>query len=313
VRVRGSAIASLYGRSGRFLGVEIRAVDALCLGAVLLFDLLIIVFRSRIPGAASVLLNCTLGGVLYFAATAARTRVIKPSLRWLLRTASIQLLLAWLFMQSLPMQLIWVRTWQDPALLRFEYGIFGVQPTVWLERFVSPPLTEWMMFSYVFYLIIYPGLSALIFFKRGEAAMEDYLFNLAVVNLACFFLFFVFPIAGPLYFMPEAYTVPLRGGFFSSCGEYIRANVHKIGGNLPSPHCAVATVMWALSFRYVRLAFYALAPVILSLYVSTFFLRYHYLSDSVAGIAVGILAVMAAPSLMRLWNAAIGRRARRSA
>lgn len=308
MKLRGAGVSGLYGRTVRLFGVEIQVVDALILGAVLLFDLLIILFPARIPAAGVLLLKTTLTGAVYFAATAIHGRVRSGALRWLIRTASIQLACGQLFLLALPMQLILVRSWQDPGLLRFEQGLFGVQPTIWLERFVAPPLTEWMMFAYVFYLVIYPGLSALIFVRRGEPAMEDYLFNLAMVNLSCFILFFVYPIAGPLYHMPEAFSVPLRGGFFAAIGETIRANIHEIGGNLPSPHCAVATVMWAFAYRYVRPAFYALAPVILSLYVSTFFLRFHYVTDSLAGILTGAFVILAAPKAMRAWNSAIERR-----
>jgi membrane-associated phospholipid phosphatase len=312
MRLRGAEISGLYGRTAGLFGVEIQAVDALCLLAVVLFDLLILLFHGRIPNPWPLLFKTTLLGAAYFAATAVYRRVKLVPVRWLIRTASIQLMLAQLFIVSMPMQLILVRKWQDPGLLRFEKGLLGVQPTIWLERFVTPPLTEWMMFAYVFYLVIYPGLSALIFVRRGEPAMEDYLFNLAAVNLSCFLFFFIYPIAGPLYHMPEAYSVPLRGGFFAAIGEYIRANIHEIGGNLPSPHCAVATIMWAFAFRYVRPAFYALAPVIISLYVSTFFLRFHYLTDSVAGILTGAFVILAAPGAMRAWNAAIERRERKT-
>lgn len=310
MKLRGAELSALYGRTVRFLGADVQAVDALNLGSVLLFDLLIIFFRARIPAAGALLLRTTLSGAVYFAAVAVYRRLKPVPVRWLLRTASVQLMLAQLYVLSLPMQLILVRTWRDPGLLRFERSVFGVQPTVWLERFVSPPLTEWMMFVYVFYVAIYPLLSALIFAKRGEPAMEDYLFNLAVVNISCILVFFFYPVAGPLYHQPEAYAVPLRGGVFTAIGEYIRAHVHEIGGNLPSPHCAVATVMWAFAYRYVRPAFTALAPVILSLYVSTFFLRFHYVADSAAGILTGAFVILAAPSLIRAWNAAIERRRR---
>ena len=307
MKPRGPAIASLYGRTVRLGGLDLQAVDALSLGTVLTYGLLIVVFRGRIPGAGPLLVRTALIGVLYTAATALHRRLRRAPLRWFLRTFSVQLLYAQIYIIALPMQLILVRGWQDPDVLGLENRLFGVQPTVWLERFVTPPLTEWMMFAYVAYLAIYPGLSALIFVRRGEQAMEDYLFNLAVVNFLCFLLFFVFPIAGPLYFQPGAYSVPLRGGVFTAAGEYIRTHIHKAGGNLPSPHCAVATVMWILAHRYVRPAFYVLAPVILSLYVSTFFLRYHYLSDSVAGILTGAFVILAAPGAMGMWNRAIDR------
>jgi len=223
------------------------------------------------------------------------------------RTGSVQLAFASLYAVSLRMQLIFVRQWQDPSILSLEKSVFGVQPTVWVQKLFSPPLTEWMMFSYTIYLVIYPLLSGVIYFKRGERQLEDYLLTLAIANITCFLGFMVYPVAGPLDHMPQAYNVPLKGWFFTAWGEYIRTHVHEIGGTIPSPHCAVATVMWAMSHRYVRPAFYVLAPVILSLYASTVYARYHYLTDSLIGIAVGIFAIIIAPALVKGWDAAAGR------
>ena len=59
------------------------------------------------------------------------------------------------------MQLIVVRSRQDSVVLRLESAVFGVQPTVWSQRFVTPPLTEWMMFAYVICVVSYRGLAAL--------------------------------------------------------------------------------------------------------------------------------------------------------
>ncbi|MHB8053944.1 MAG: phosphatase PAP2 family protein, partial [Candidatus Aminicenantales bacterium] len=207
-----------------------------------------------------------------------------------------------------PLQLLVWGSWQDRTVLAAEQAVFGVQPTLWLERFISAPLTEWMMFSYVIYLVIYPLVAGLIYFKRGERALEDYLFTLGFVNLACDLGFILYPVAGPVFYMPEAYSVPQTGWLFTSLGYFIRAHAHEAGGSIPSPHCSVATVMWAMSHRYVRRWFYILAPIILSLYVSTVYCRYHYISDSIAGIALGIIAILAGPPIVRAWNRRADRR-----
>ncbi len=303
---RSARIASLYGKRLYVLEAGLQATDVVILGALLLFGLLIAVFRAHVAAPGSLLLRLAAWGALYVGSIYLDPKLHNRVLRFLVRTGAVQILCAQLFLVAQEMQLIVVRSWQDPLVLRLERAIFGLQPTVWLQRFVAPPLTEWMMFAYVFYVVIYPGLAALIYFRRGERALEDYLFVLAATNVVCFLGFMAFPIAGPLYYMPEAYTVPLKGWFFTACGEYIRHNVHVIGGSLPSPHCAIATVMWMMARRYVRPAFYALTPVILSLYVSTFFLRYHYVTDSVVGILTGALILCAAPGLVRAWNAAVG-------
>lgn len=304
----GDRIAGLYGERLFVLGVGLQAADAVILGALFFFALLILVFQGRIAAPGGLLLRLAGLSLFYIGSLYFHPRLKNRVLRFFVRTGAVQLLCAQLFLIAQRLQLIIVHSWQDPAVLKLEAAVFGVQPTVWLQKFITPPLTEWMMFAYVIYLVIYPGLGALIYFRKGERPLEDYLFTLALTNVVCFLGFMVFPVAGPFYHMPEAYTVPLKGGFFAAWGEYIRRNIHEIGGTIPSPHCAIATVMWMMARRYVRPAFYALAPVILSLYVSTFFLRYHYLTDSVVGVLTAILVILVSPALVGAWNSAVRRK-----
>jgi hypothetical protein len=300
-------VLALYGVRVRFLKAEFQVTDAVVLGSLLLFAILIPVFHARIPDPWVLLSKTALWAAAYVGSLYLLPLVKKPFPRFIVRAGAVQLMFYELFLICQHLQLIWVRNWQDEALLRWEKSIFGVQPTVWLQRFVSPPVTEWFMFAYVIYAFIYPALAGLIYFKRGERPLEDYLLTLALANLACFVGFMIFPIAGPLHHMANAFTVPLKGGVFTAWGEYIRTHIHEIGSNLPSPHCAIATVMWAMAYRYVRPAFYALAPIIISLYVSTFFLRYHYVSDTVSGILTAFLVILATPAFPKAWNAAAQR------
>ncbi|MBN2264364.1 MAG: phosphatase PAP2 family protein, partial [Candidatus Aminicenantes bacterium] len=159
-------------------------------------------------------------------------------------------------------------------------------------------------FVYVFYVVIYPVLGGIIFFKRGEEANEDYLFQLGLVNLVCGWGFILFPVASPMYWdkVRPLLTEPLTAKFFGSVAEWIRANIHQPGGSIPSPHCAVATVMWVMARKYTRRGFLWLAPIMLSLYVSTVYGRFHYVSDMLIGIAVGLLVILAAPAVARAWD-----------
>jgi len=82
----------------------------------------------------------------------------------------------------------------------------------------------------------------------------------------------------------------------------MRSNLHYVGGTIPSPHAAAATIMWLMAYRYHRPSFYILTPVVLSLYVSTFYARYHYVTDAVVGIAVAFLALALVPVLIKGWD-----------
>ena len=305
---RGVETSSLYGRRIRMFGLDLQITDALLLGGMVFQAAVFLVFAGRMDRPLLLAGKNAALAALYILSVHVQPR-IKSRLPWfLLRTASVQLLFAYLFEATHPLQLLLSNGWQDRTVLAVEQSVFGVQPTLWLERFISPALTEWMMFAYVIYLVVYPLVAGLIYFKHGERALEDYLFTLGFVNLACDVGFILFPVAGPFFYMPEAYTVPLKGGLFTYLGEYIRTHAHLAGGSIPSPHCSVATVIWLMSYRYVRPWYYILAPIILSLYAATVYCRYHYISDSVAGIALGVFAIRAAPAMVRAWNRRAARR-----
>jgi membrane-associated phospholipid phosphatase len=84
-------------------------------------------------------------------------------------------------------------------------------------------------------------------------------------------------------------------------------HLHYAGGSIPSPHAAAATIMWLMAWKHHRPTFYAIAPIILTLYVSTFYGRYHYATDAVVGIVAAAAAALAAPVLLRAFAA--GQRA----
>ena len=285
-------------------GLEVRAADAVILGGMGLLIILAAVFNGRLERPFFVIGRSLAYMIIYIVALAALARARSKPWRFLLRTASVQLMYLQIFLTARDLQLLFF-SWNDDHVLAWELAIFGSQPLVGIQKFYSPALTEWMFFVYVVYIVIYPILGAVIYFRRGEEANEDYLFRLRLVNLVCGLGFILYPVAGPFRWEKARVllTEPIpAGGVFGAMAEYIRTHVHAPGGTIPSPHCAVGTVMWAMSLKYTRWGFWLLAPIILSLYVSTVYGRFHYLSDSLLGIAVAIPVLFAAPALERAWD-----------
>ena len=272
-----------------FLGLEIRATDILLLSTIVLFTLLPLFFPSRVKNWPGVILTNVLAVFIYWTANFLGQRSQKQLVKFLLRTASVQLLLLYLYKISLLLQQVFFTHWNDQAVLDLEQHLFGGQHTIWMQRIMSPGLTEWLLFCYVFYVPIYPILSAIIYYKHGEKEMEDYLFYLGLAVVLSGIGFMFSRVAGPMHKIGLLYSVPLRGYVFTAIGEYIRSHVHMPGGAFPSIHCAAATIMWWMAYRYSRVSFYVLAPVILSLYISTVYGRYHYLVDVIGGIIVAFI------------------------
>lgn len=282
-------------------GSEIRPADLVTLGGLAALTLLGVLFVGRLERPVTVLGTCLLVIALYVGSLALLRRLRRPGLRFVVRTASVQLTFLQIYQTANALQLLFFG-WRDDRVLAWEKAVFGVQPLVAIQKLYSPALTDWMLFVYAVYIVLYPGLGAVIFFKRGEAANEDYLFHLGLANLVCAVGFVLFPVAGPMYW-PEVralLTTPLDPGPFGAAAEWIRLHIHQPGGSIPSPHCAVATVMWFMAGKHTKIGFLWLLPVMLSLYVSTVYGRFHYVSDAVLGVAAAAAVLAAGPALARV-------------
>ncbi|MCX7984603.1 MAG: phosphatase PAP2 family protein [Bacteroidetes bacterium] len=276
--------------------------DVLILGALLLFSLITVIFSKRVTSWEILLIKNIFALVGYITLVYTSQKAPSRFFNFFLRVAAVTLAYAYLFGAVGPLQLIIHDRWLDENIIEFEQKIFGVQPTVWLEQFIAKPLTEWMMFSYVIYIPLYPILCGIIYYMQGKAAMEDYFFTLGLTNILCDIGFIVYPVASPLYHIPHLYRVHLEGWLWTYLGEFIRAHFHFPGGSIPSPHAAAATIMWVMAYRYHKVSFWILTPIILSLYIATFYCRFHYVTDAVVGIVTAVVALLLAPYLYKIMG-----------
>jgi membrane-associated phospholipid phosphatase len=295
--------------SVRILGLGLRPADAVALGGSAVLVLLAAVFRTRLADPWPVIGRHLLFVLLYLAAVAVLPRLRSRWLRFLIRTGSVQILLLQIYLTSRDLQLLFFG-WNDETVLRWESALFETQPLVWIQKLYSPLLSDWMFFVYVAYIVIYPLLGAVIYFRRGEAANEDYLFGLGLVNLLCGWGFILFPVKGPLHWesVRGLLTEPLPVRGFGQAAEYIRTHFHAPGGTIPSPHCAAATVMWFMAKTHTRWGFWILSPIVLSVYLSTVYGRFHYFTDVVIGIAVAVPVLLISPVVRKAWGSRAGRR-----
>lgn len=292
----------MTSKSLTLAGIRVQATDGLIVGTLLLFCLIAVFFHSSVESWLLLILKNVVVVILYAVLVFFTEKMSHKFWRFFLRVATVTLTYAYLFGAVDKLQLVLHGRWLDEYVLDAEQYIFGFQPTLWLEDYTTPALTEWMMFSYVIYVPMYPIVCGIIYYRHGELAMEDYFFTLGLTNVLCDIGFILFPVAGPLPTIGNLYTVPLDGYVWTYLGELMRKYLHYIGGTIPSPHCAAATIMWIMAHRYYRPAFYILTPVVLSLYVSTFYGRYHYLTDAVLGVAVAFVALAIVPWMARLWD-----------
>jgi hypothetical protein len=284
------AILTRTGREPHVDSPTYRALAALALAVPLVLALLALAVPGRVSDPVRLVQSSAIAALLVLLVV-----VISPRLprhpRALLRAAGSLWLGSWAFSAAAQVQHLLVDGWMDAQLIAFETRFTGRELSLLLEDVTVPVLTEWFMASYVLYVPLLPVTAVVAYRYRGEEALYTYLLVLLAAYVLCYAGFALYPVASQMYFMPHAYTVPLRGGPFTALAEFMRGNLHYAGGSLPSPHCAAGTVMLVTMFRSHRGWAWATAPLLVCILPATVYGRFHYLSDGLAGIAVAVLVL----------------------
>ena len=200
----------------------------------------------------------------------------------------------------------------DATLAAIDFRVFGVHPTIWLERFTWPPLTEALQTTYSTYYFL-PVVLGVVLWRAGR--FDRFYFWAFIVFLGFYLSYFGYitvPATGPR-FLPsivEAQTKPLTGVLFF---QTIRAGLDRFEGItrdcFPSGHTELTLLVLYYARKFHRKTFWWLLPFGGGIIVSTVYLRYHYVIDVVAGALLAAVIVMIAKPLHR---ALLGRTKRSS-
>jgi len=178
-----------------------------------------------------------------------------------------------------------VTTDRDTALIAIDQRLFGFQASVTLQRFVSPTLTSWMQFSYVFHLFNIPIVACFIYACRPRARFREMMCGLLVISFLGLVGYILVPAIGPMYTLHSQYTVPLTTPLATLNREMEFMDFARIRRDVfPSLHVGISFVVWLYAWRNSKRLFWVLSPLILSLWISTVYLRYHYVIDCLAGL-----------------------------
>lgn len=181
--------------------------------------------------------------------------------------------------------------WFDGWINQVELKLFGEYPTIWLERVVSIPLNEYMMFAYFSYYFLMPVLGAALYAQKKIKEFDQFILICAIAFYISYLGFIFMPVEGPRYALSHIHNLKLVGIIFTPVAQYIVKVAGLHGGCMPSSHVAVALVVMIYAIRYTRILAWVLTPVVISLFAGTVYGRFHYILDVVAGILVGLLAL----------------------
>ena len=199
--------------------------------------------------------------------------------------------------------LMMVTTDRDQALMGLDQRLFGFQTSLVLQRIISPGLTAWMTFAYFFHIINIPLVACFVYMRRDRARFREMMSGLMVVSFFGLLGYLLVPAIGPMYTLRDQYTVPLQQSVSMFSREVDFMDFARIRRDVfPSLHVAISFVVWLYAYRNSKKLFWILSPLILSLWVSTIYLRYHYLIDVVAGLILAPLSFLLANWLFQRFG-----------
>jgi membrane-associated phospholipid phosphatase len=184
----------------------------------------------------------------------------------------------------------------DRKLYDLDLSIFGVEPAMYFDRFVTPTTTEWFAFFYFSYFFVLAlHVLPILFLSKNGRLLTEFALGMLVVFCIGHTFYMLVPGYGPYRAMPEAFDHPLSSGiWWNATSDLVaRSGAHK--DIFPSLHTAAPLFILLMSFHRRReLPFKYTWPVVAffaaNIIIATMFLRWHYVIDVIAGILLGLLA-----------------------
>jgi membrane-associated phospholipid phosphatase len=174
------------------------------------------------------------------------------------------------------------------AIPAWESALFAGQPSLYLsERLAFVPLSEYLHFCYLSYVIVIPSVTAYWYLTGRQAAFGELLLMLSTVLLGSYLFFILLPVDSP-YYLSQRLGPPLSGHFFFDLVHQMSARGGARGGAFPSAHVSGAVVVSLVAWRHQRRLAYLLVPITGSLMIATVYGRFHYVLDTLAGAALAI-------------------------
>lgn len=187
--------------------------------------------------------------------------------------------------------------------LRADIWLFGVEPTLWAERFYRPWLTEVLSFFYASYLPMTILLPGLLYFQRRDDNARETLLGIVLCFYAGYFLYIAFPTVPPRLYIGHLYTMHLEGGLMLSTQRgMVSISESSSRAAFPSLHAAITLLTLIYSRRFLPRLFWFLLPQAIMLLIATVYLRHHYVVDLFAGFALALAAYRWSPSIERKWE-----------
>ncbi len=174
---------------------------------------------------------------------------------------------------------------EDALLQQIDGWLIGENLSLRMQAIIHPALTEFfsacyiLFFPYLLFSLVLYAVGDLAVFKKFTAGL------FGIYGLG-FFGYSLLPAKGPHLVMTDQFTVPLTGWWITQWNS----DIVRLGSNqvdvFPSLHCAVSSFFLFFDRVHKPWRFKLYLVPCAGLWLSTIYLRYHYLVDLIAGFAL---------------------------
>ena len=189
----------------------------------------------------------------------------------------------------------------DAWLAMLDLSLWGVHPTVWLERIQTPALTEFLQIVYTLFVPVVLVPAVLLWRKRNYAGFQYFAFLIALGYLVSYVGYLIVPARGPRFLLAHLQHVPLRGLWLFQTMQTTLDRLESANYDcFPSGHTELTILAWWSTRQFGKPALsWLYFAYTLCIIFATVYLRYHYSVDVLAGMVVALILIWAAPHIYR--------------
>lgn len=189
----------------------------------------------------------------------------------------------------------------DELLMAIDRGLFfGHDPTVLLEPFIIPAVTEFLQIVYASFYLLPLSLCVITYWQRRREIFHTVVSAIIIGFYISYVGYFFTPAIGPRYTLAHLQNIELSGlwsfGFIRTMLDYASGIMRDC---CPSGHTMISIVTFLLTSRYEK----KFAPVALiwavALVFSTVYLRYHYVIDVLVSILLAFAFLPTLPFIQK--------------
>ena len=175
----------------------------------------------------------------------------------------------------------------DPFFAQAEEALFHTQPSLMFsEKFHLRVFSELMYFGYFSYYLLIVSVPLYAYLKLGKDIAERMIFIIISSFLIYYFVFILFPVAGPQFYFPGSADALPKGYFFGPLMKYIQMNGEGQTGAFPSSHVSICLILLYFCFNDIRKSLPFVLIISVLLILSTVYLKAHYVIDVLAAFII---------------------------